>query len=301
MTTAVFYVLLIFISIIIGNSETCSVGRPLELTASSTAQYFTSPNYPSKYRNDQYCQWRITSDYKVIRFEVIDSDLGPKPAYDKEDYVKVYDGYNRHGDFLGKLNSNYTPTYFSSGSYLYIEFRSNAYGVYKGFKVKYYTMSDIVPEEGSSSNEHYRELGGVLGFITMLCIFLCTFMCIIWRKRKIKIQRQSRSNRQTVVFNTSNNTVLVVPPVYDANNTSSPPPYTRVTNPEYDIAAPSYPGNIPSVPPPPYSELPAYVDSTNYGISETRSYPEPNPVPEPQRQISKDPQQFQIRRRNNSI
>ncbi|XP_050409860.2 cubilin isoform X1 [Patella vulgata] len=291
-----------------GNSGTCSVGRPLELPASSIAKYFTSPNYPDKYRNDQYCQWRITSDYKTIVFQVIDSDLGPKPIYDNEDNVKVYDGNDRYGDLLGKLYSTHAPTYLSSGSNLYIEFTSNSNGVYKGFKVKYYTMSYSVPEGSQSSDTSYGVMAGVISSITLLCIFICVCLCRFCMKRKTPPPRQSRSNSQRVVFNTSNSTVFVVPPVYDANNTSSPPPYSGVSSPEYNITAPYYPGNIPSVPPPAYSELPAYEDSAKYEIHETRSHPEPNPVPEqPQRQISRDdlrirrnPQQFHVRRRNNS-
>ncbi|KAK6192793.1 hypothetical protein SNE40_004206 [Patella caerulea] len=263
---------------------TCSVERPLQLTASTTVQYFTSPNYPNNYENDQYCQWRITTaNYKTIRFEVIDSDLGPKPAHDDADYVKVYDGYNRKGDLLGKLYSTYTPTYVSSDFHLFIEFKSNSNGVYKGFKVKYYTTSDSVPNslpdgvsvEISLIDTSAGAIGGIVSTIAFLIICMCVILRDPCRIRKNRQRRQSRQSSQTVV--------------YDANSTSSPPPYSEVRNPEYDIAPPSYPENIPSVAPPPYSELPAYEDAAiNYEIAESRSHPGSNPVTEPKRQISRD-------------
>ena len=103
--------------------------------------YLSSPGYPyQNYPNYLNCAWRLqVSSYSyVIKLEVLDLEL-EKCC----DSVTLYDGSSSYYSPIIRLpnDSNSMTTFYSSGVYMYIEFKSDGSVNRKGFNFRYTATS----------------------------------------------------------------------------------------------------------------------------------------------------------------
>ena len=100
----------------------------------------TSPNFPFNYDNDKKCIWRVsTSDAGLlIKATINEFDLqyntgsGDCPF----DSLTFSDGDSSGGDVIGKYcDTIYPEVIYSTENGMYIEFQSDSFNTYKGFKV----------------------------------------------------------------------------------------------------------------------------------------------------------------------
>ena len=101
--------------------------------------WFTTPNYPHHYPNNQKCTWVIHTLGKpdsqiqlhfVTLFLQRDSDT---------DYVAIYDGIDDSYPLLGRYDgSSHIPaTITSTQGWMYVKFVSDGYITYTGFNATY--------------------------------------------------------------------------------------------------------------------------------------------------------------------
>lgn len=104
-----------------------------------TADYLTSPDYPSAYPPSQQCVWVITAPepgQKILinfnpHFDLEDRDC-------KYDYVEVYNGGDERAPMLGKFCGKIAPSpIISSGGQLLIKFVSDYETHGAGFSIRY--------------------------------------------------------------------------------------------------------------------------------------------------------------------
>lgn len=92
----------------------------------------SSPNYPNNYLRDSECVWTIKASVgnrmslNFIDFELEDDE------FCNEDYVEVREK-DSTGPVLGIFCGPNLPTNFTTGSTLWIKFRSNSVGSARGF------------------------------------------------------------------------------------------------------------------------------------------------------------------------
>jgi hypothetical protein len=97
--------------------------------------YIVSPNYPSTYTQDSDCSWIISASRgHKITFRVIDFLLeGHRQC--RNDYLDIYDGPSLNSPRVGRYcGANRPFPVTSSGSKLYIRFKTNSALEFKGFK-----------------------------------------------------------------------------------------------------------------------------------------------------------------------
>ena len=132
---------------------------------SFTSSYLSSPGYPYSYDNSQTCDWRITSDYSnnVVQLEILDIDLEACC-----DYVDVYDGSSSDYPRLVRL-TNQNETVYSTGKYMYLQWRTDSSITRKGFRFRYSaTTSPLANNDTacSSHGSHIYLLAGSVGNIS---------------------------------------------------------------------------------------------------------------------------------------
>ena len=109
------------------------------LSTSANAGVIYSPNYPSRYRANQECKWRITAprgQRVLIYFTVLNLEAGCGCGCDA---VKIFDGsYEYSTKVLAQgCRVNLPPPVHSSGRSIYVKFYSDGSGQGRGF-VAYY-------------------------------------------------------------------------------------------------------------------------------------------------------------------
>ncbi|XP_030297874.1 deleted in malignant brain tumors 1 protein-like isoform X5 [Sparus aurata] len=106
---------------------------------------FTSPNYPSAYPHYADCIWYIRPGYSVIRlrFSSVNIESCGNCGCDS---VSVYDGSSTSSRLLGKVCGRNTATFYSTGSYLTVRFRTDSSASYSGFQA-YYEVGDFFSTE----------------------------------------------------------------------------------------------------------------------------------------------------------
>ncbi|XP_030624670.1 LOW QUALITY PROTEIN: cubilin [Chanos chanos] len=120
-----------------GHSQAC--GGTIELSDSDPPGYITSPNYPSNYPQNIDCVWIITvPNGEAVQLD-FDSNFYIEPhtgcAYD---YLELRDGSNSDAEMIAKLCGNTRPsTQHSTGSTMYLRFRTDTSVTHSGFKAKY--------------------------------------------------------------------------------------------------------------------------------------------------------------------
>ncbi|XP_045203951.2 uncharacterized protein LOC123556921 [Mercenaria mercenaria] len=120
-------------------SSQCDGTGPLLLTAGTSPQYFTSPNYPSNYPANSDCSWRIEapSVYEKVIINIEDFDSESTTS----DYMDLYDGYNSSATLVIRMavtNRKTLNAFVSSSDVLYITFVSDYLTEYSGFQILYF-------------------------------------------------------------------------------------------------------------------------------------------------------------------
>ena len=131
----------------LGLSCSGSSDRGKNILISKSSGEITSPGYPSNYKNNLDCVWKITtpSPNTVIKLEFNPVELAEPsgPSCDNVDYLQVVDGFSHSldgrnliviGKFCGKVNPAFI---YSSGRSLTLHFKTNAATNAKGFSVTY--------------------------------------------------------------------------------------------------------------------------------------------------------------------
>ena len=115
------------------SSQSACTGLESLVANPYSSTYLSSPGYPYSYDNSLSCEWRITSAYSnnVVQLEVLDIDLEVCC-----DYVDVYDGLSSSYSRLVRL-TNQKETVYSSGQYMYLQFKTDSSVTRKGFRFSY--------------------------------------------------------------------------------------------------------------------------------------------------------------------
>ena len=108
------------------------------MNAASDWAPIASPGYPGAYFDNADCFWVIQSTTEV-ELKVIDMDL--ETNYD---FLRLYDGDSVDSPPIVTLTGNIQiqPTYFSTGSNLYMKFTSDGGTAGQGFQVQYRVAAD---------------------------------------------------------------------------------------------------------------------------------------------------------------
>ncbi|XP_067664526.1 cubilin-like isoform X2 [Haliotis asinina] len=111
--------------------------KDIQLIATETDRYLTSPGYPDQYPSNLYCFWHITAPQeKMIHVKVVDSEL-ESSADCRFDIVKAFDGVTNHSSLLENWCDDRAPTFQSTGNTMLIIFRTDGSVNKKGFRLKY--------------------------------------------------------------------------------------------------------------------------------------------------------------------
>ncbi|CDQ91377.1 unnamed protein product [Oncorhynchus mykiss] len=117
-------------------TQSYKCGDNIEITS---ADYLTSPGYPTSYPPSQQCMWVISAPdpgQKILinfnpHFDLEDRDC-------KYDYVEVFNGGDEEAPTLGKFCGKIAPSpIISSGNELLIKFVSDYESPGAGFSVRY--------------------------------------------------------------------------------------------------------------------------------------------------------------------
>ncbi|XP_021476232.2 cubilin [Oncorhynchus mykiss] len=119
------------------HSQAC--GGSIVLSDSDPPGYITSPNYPQNYPQNMDCIWVITvPNGESVQID-FDNEFDIEPTSNCfYDYVELRDGATSDANSLAKLCGNTRPsTEHSTGSTMYLRFRTDNSITHKGFKAKY--------------------------------------------------------------------------------------------------------------------------------------------------------------------
>ncbi len=107
----------------------------------------SSLNFPSRYPSLSRCVWRISTDHnRRIALGVKDRQFDVEPGSNiyscDYDHISVYDGTSKKSKQLGRFCGNIDfpqtfKTVYSTGSHLYVEFKSDYIIQRKGFVLQY--------------------------------------------------------------------------------------------------------------------------------------------------------------------
>ncbi|KAF0762933.1 cubilin, partial [Aphis craccivora] len=116
----------------------------------------SSPNYPNNYFRDSECVWILKSSVgNRVSLNFIDFEL-EEDEFCNEDYVEVREG-DSMGPVLGIFCGPNLPSNITSGTTLWVKFRSNSIDSAKGFTAdfKYVKKIDLTSQSGEISNPMY--------------------------------------------------------------------------------------------------------------------------------------------------
>ncbi|XP_066579431.1 cubilin [Amia ocellicauda] len=116
-----------------------SCGGSIELSDSDPPGYITSPNYPSNYPQNVDCIWVITvPNGEAVQLDFEDEFYIEPSTSCLYDYLELRDGATSNDNLIDKLCGNQLPsTKHSTGSVMYLRFRTDHSITHKGFKAKY--------------------------------------------------------------------------------------------------------------------------------------------------------------------
>ncbi|XP_022177373.1 cubilin-like [Myzus persicae] len=116
----------------------------------------SSPNYPNNYYRDSECVWILKSSVgNLVSLNFIAFEL-EEDEFCNEDYVEIREG-DSIGPVLGIFCGLNLPSNITSGSTLWVKFRSNSLGSAKGFAAdfKYVTQINFMKQSGEISSPMY--------------------------------------------------------------------------------------------------------------------------------------------------
>ncbi|XP_014679050.1 PREDICTED: CUB and sushi domain-containing protein 1-like [Priapulus caudatus] len=118
-----------------------------KLEATDKEQPITSPNYPNNYANNADCIWIITAESAdgpnpqliTIQFKFFDFNS------EKNDYIQLLDGATANSQLIGTFDgTTVAPTIvMTTGSYVYIRFKTDESGTALGFSLTYKQGCDV--------------------------------------------------------------------------------------------------------------------------------------------------------------
>uniref|UniRef100_A0A8C1I6Q0 Cubilin (intrinsic factor-cobalamin receptor) n=1 Tax=Cyprinus carpio TaxID=7962 RepID=A0A8C1I6Q0_CYPCA len=119
------------------HSSAC--GGLIELNDGDPPGYITSPNYPSNYPQNIDCVWIITvPNGEAVQLDFEDDFYIEAHTGCMYDYIEIRDGPTSDAALMGRLCGNTRPsTQHSSGTTMYIRFRTDGSITHIGFKAKY--------------------------------------------------------------------------------------------------------------------------------------------------------------------
>ncbi|XP_046548861.1 bone morphogenetic protein 1-like [Haliotis rubra] len=107
------------------------------LSANYTVKYITSPNYPFNYPSNVERTLKIDAgEYFRVKINVTYSQLESTVGCQNE-YVEAFDGSDSKATSLGRWCGGTKPNKTSSGSLMFLKFKSNSHVVDRGFIIKY--------------------------------------------------------------------------------------------------------------------------------------------------------------------
>ncbi|KAM6953504.1 cubilin [Aplochiton taeniatus] len=120
-------------------AHSLACGGVIELADSDPPGYITSPNYPQNYPQNTDCVWLVSvpnGESVQIDFE---DDFYIEPTNNCiYDYLELRDGATSDAEPVARLCGNTRPsTQHSTGTTLYLRFRTDGSVTHKGFKAKY--------------------------------------------------------------------------------------------------------------------------------------------------------------------
>nr|CAB3234608.1 cubilin [Phallusia mammillata] len=112
------------------------------LTITSESGTIQSPNYPSAYNHNEYCEFLITYDddfkFIMLTFSQFDVEAGSGPGLCDYDFVKVYGGSDKNAPLLGTFCGSMRPnTPLSSEGSMLVVFSSDPAEFDYGFRATY--------------------------------------------------------------------------------------------------------------------------------------------------------------------
>ncbi|XP_046548858.1 cubilin-like [Haliotis rubra] len=114
-----------------------SASRMTSLSANYTDKYIASPNYPFYYPSNIERTWKMDAgEYNRVKLKVIYSQLESSVGC-QNDYVEAFDGSDSKATSLGRWCGGTRPNKTSSGSLMFLKFKSNSHVVDKGFIIRY--------------------------------------------------------------------------------------------------------------------------------------------------------------------
>ncbi|XP_018552423.1 deleted in malignant brain tumors 1 protein [Lates calcarifer] len=97
---------------------------------------FYSPNYPNTYPVNVDCTWYISPGRQIVQLELSNVNIESHPTCDF-DTIYVYDGSSTGSRLLGKVCGKNTTTFYSTGAYLTVRFKSDSIVSYTGFRADF--------------------------------------------------------------------------------------------------------------------------------------------------------------------
>ncbi|KAK6490308.1 cubilin [Huso huso] len=114
-------------------------GGNIYMSDSDPSGYITSPNYPNNYPQNVDCSWTITvPNGEAVQLD-FEGDFYIEPTDScSYDYLELRDGATPNAPLIAKICGEEHPsTQKSTGSVMYLRFRTDSSVTHKGFKAKY--------------------------------------------------------------------------------------------------------------------------------------------------------------------
>ncbi|XP_078370540.1 bone morphogenetic protein 1-like isoform X2 [Oculina patagonica] len=124
------------------NEAICPYTR-LVVSAASYEKTLTSPNYPSNTDSGLNCNWLLEVDNGLSSGGYIVKVTFSDFAVECDDELRFYDGNSTSSRLLGSYCGSATPeVIYSTGRYLYVNFRTDDYYTYKGFSLSFSAVKE---------------------------------------------------------------------------------------------------------------------------------------------------------------
>uniref|UniRef100_A0A3P8P3D4 Cubilin n=1 Tax=Astatotilapia calliptera TaxID=8154 RepID=A0A3P8P3D4_ASTCA len=119
------------------HSQGC--GGFIEVNDNDPPGYITSPNYPQNYPQNIDCIWVITvPNGEAVQIDFEDQFYIEPTSSCMYDYLELRDGSTSNNNIISRLCGNTRPsTQHSTGSSMWLRFRTDASVTHQGFKAKY--------------------------------------------------------------------------------------------------------------------------------------------------------------------
>ncbi|MGH0144022.1 UNVERIFIED_CONTAM: hypothetical protein FKN15_047101, partial [Acipenser sinensis] len=116
-----------------------SCGGNIYMSDSDLSGYITSPNYPNNYPQNVDCSWTITvPNGEAVQLDFEGEFYIEPTASCSYDYLELRDGASPNAPLIAKICGQEHPsTQKSTGSVMYLRFRTDSSVTHKGFKAKY--------------------------------------------------------------------------------------------------------------------------------------------------------------------